>query len=78
MSPAFVVTACSICHGSMLLTTPQTVDCAACEGTREIMGSPCAWCGGKGRQEIEVTVPCPNCMEEDLSTPVEVLHSPAM
>lgn len=52
---------CHCCAGTGLRTGQLTIDCAACEGTGQILGAPCYVCGGDRVQTTTTDVPCPEC-----------------
>lgn len=52
---------CHACSGSGLQPGQVTLDCAACEGSGQILGVPCHVCGGDRVQTMVTEVPCPTC-----------------
>jgi DnaJ-class molecular chaperone len=50
-----------MCNDTGVIEIREAMKCAACDGTGQILGSPCICCGGSGEQQILVRAICPKC-----------------
>jgi DnaJ-class molecular chaperone len=52
---------CTTCGGSGVVKGTTTIECAACDGTGQILSKPCSVCHGKKVQTIDTEVLCKQC-----------------